>query len=120
MLENFGDSGLSKAQYSLQVKYYNNSTRIGIVRVARDHINILWTSMIFITRITKNSGDEIVLKFRILDNKATLKKIETSLKRKSRIWMCNTIKYFELDEETRKDLLGKQEKALEEIKELEP
>ena len=82
IVENFGDLGLSKTQYSLNVKYYNNATRIGIVRVARDHINILWTSMIFITRIIRTTGNEIALKFRILDCKATLKKIEMSLKKK--------------------------------------
>jgi len=76
--------------------------------------------MIFITRIIRTTGNEIALKFRILDCKATLKKIEMSLKKKSRVWLCNTMKYFDLDEEMKKDLLKSQVKTLEEINSLDP
>ena len=70
------------------------------------------------TKIIKKES-EYILKVRILDSKATIKKIEVSLKRKSRFWLYNTIKYFNLDEEMKKDLVANCEKSLKEVKSLD-
>lgn len=83
-------------QYSLQLKYFNNASKIGIIRVAREHINLVWTSIIFLTKFEKK---EYRLKIRILDCKATIKKIENSLKVKLKIWLNNFNKNFMIDDE---------------------
>lgn len=102
----------------MQVKYYNSDTKIGIVRVSRDYLKFLWTSLIFITKFLKDSK-ELSLKIRILDCKATIKKIETSLKRKSRFWIENLLKNVGFDEALQQKLLENQEKISSEIKALE-
>lgn len=59
------------------------------------------------------------MKFRVLDCKATIKKVEASLKKKSRLWVCNTMKYFDLDAEAKKELKIAVENTFKDLSALE-
>jgi len=52
---NFGDFGLGSNLQSLQVKYFNPTTNMCIVRCNRDHHNIVWAALSFIGVIAKHS-----------------------------------------------------------------
>ena len=76
------------------VKHYNPITRIGIFRVARDSAKILWGGIAFLIRILNERA-----KIRVIDFKATIKKIEISFRRKMNIWLHTLIKDGNLMEE---------------------
>ncbi|KAI8848877.1 hypothetical protein BC829DRAFT_393242 [Chytridium lagenaria] len=49
---NFGDIGLGSIAGSFVVKYFSPYTGVGIVRVARDHVKMVWAAMTFKCRIS--------------------------------------------------------------------
>lgn len=71
-------------------------TRIGILRVARDSAKVLWGAIIFVSRISNER-----VKIRVIDFKATIKKIELSFRRKMNIWLHGLLKDETLKEEER-------------------
>lgn len=49
--KNFGDIGLGKINKNLQIKYANNYTNMLIVRVGKEHLKLLRTSLALINNI---------------------------------------------------------------------
>ncbi|CAG8598760.1 3096_t:CDS:2 [Diversispora eburnea] len=49
--QNFGDYGSGCIAASLSVKYFSPYTNIGIIRVSREHYNLVWSALTFITQI---------------------------------------------------------------------
>ncbi|KAF9193760.1 hypothetical protein BGZ50_007170 [Haplosporangium sp. Z 11] len=49
--ENFGDYGVGLTQRSLLIKYFSPHTNIGILRIARDEVHIVWGALTFIKEI---------------------------------------------------------------------
>ncbi|KAJ3043210.1 RNA-binding protein pop5 [Rhizophlyctis rosea] len=52
---NFGDYGDGIVAGSLSVKYFSPFTNVAILRVARDHLQMVWAAITFITSIQKRS-----------------------------------------------------------------
>ena len=71
VLVNFGELGLAKIYFSFQVKYWNHKTKLMVLRVPRDHANILTTTL----ALTRNFGTTNV-KIRVLHSSGTIKCIE--------------------------------------------
>ncbi|PIA13977.1 hypothetical protein COEREDRAFT_47825 [Coemansia reversa NRRL 1564] len=51
--QNFGDLGAGHVLTGMQVKYFNKRTQMGIVKVPRDHCNMVLAAMVVITHATK-------------------------------------------------------------------
>ncbi|KIO34696.1 hypothetical protein M407DRAFT_240514, partial [Tulasnella calospora MUT 4182] len=51
VIQNFGESGWGSVGDSLYVKYYSPTTKICIIRVARDHHRIAWAAITLITEL---------------------------------------------------------------------
>jgi ribonuclease P/MRP protein subunit POP5 len=92
MLNNFGDLGLAKVYFSFQVKYWNKSTRLAILRVPRDHLNILMSTLALVTSIQGH-----LIKFRVLHCSGTIKKAERSTAVMLKNWVNQKIKSLELN-----------------------
>lgn len=69
-------------------------TRIGILRVARDSAKVLWGAIVFVSRISNER-----VKIRVIDFKATIRKIEISFRRKMNIWLHGLLKNETMNEE---------------------
>ncbi|KAJ2689833.1 RNA-binding protein pop5 [Coemansia spiralis] len=50
---NFGDSGAGLVLSGLQVKYFSSQTRMGIMRVPRDHCQMVSASLALATQVSK-------------------------------------------------------------------
>ncbi|PVZ98666.1 hypothetical protein BB558_005322 [Smittium angustum] len=48
---NYGDAGMSLLIGNMTVKYFSPVTKLGILRVARDHYRMLWSSLTMISQI---------------------------------------------------------------------
>ncbi|KAF9585546.1 hypothetical protein BGW38_001884 [Lunasporangiospora selenospora] len=53
--ENFGDYGAGLIGKHMILKYFSSHTNIGIFRVARDDMHVLWGALTFITVLNGNS-----------------------------------------------------------------
>ncbi|KAI8325591.1 hypothetical protein GQ54DRAFT_301830 [Martensiomyces pterosporus] len=51
---NFGDSGAGSIQSGLQVKYFSPRTRLGILKVPRDHYQMVWAALTLTTHYSKH------------------------------------------------------------------
>ena len=96
---NFGDVGLGKINKNLQVKYLNNYTNMLIIRVSRDFIKLIWTTLV----LTNNyEGDNV--RFKVIDVTGTIKCCETYAKDLLQTWMVKYEKMNKEKEESIKNL----------------
>jgi len=94
---NFGDVGLGKINKNLQVKYINNYTNMLIIRVSREFIKLIWTTLV----LTNNfEGDNV--RFKIIDVSGTIKQCETYAKNLLQDWV---VKYEKMNKEANENKL---------------
>ena len=94
---NFGDVGLGKINKNLQVKYINNYTNMLIIRVSREFIKLIWTTLV----LTNNfEGDNV--RFKIIDVSGTIKQCETYAKNLLQDWV---VKYEKMNKEDNENKL---------------
>eukprot|EP00037_Helgoeca_nana_P012191 m.110369 g.110369 ORF g.110369 m.110369 type:complete len:149 (+) comp21302_c0_seq30:161-607(+) len=48
-----GDFGTSCVSSSIQIKYFNPYTRIMLIRVSRDHYEMVWSALTFLTQFNQ-------------------------------------------------------------------
>ena len=89
-------------------------TRIAIIRVAREYIDIIWSSLLFISLI---QGRKI--KLRVLHCSGTIKKIEMKAKGLLINWINQVLKSSELTMQIRVQLLEQSEKDIIELEKIE-
>jgi len=111
---NYGDLGFAKTVLSLQVKYINAKTRIAIIRVAREYIDIIWTSITLMTSFLNRKT-----KFRILHCSGTIKKIEIKAKEIMINWLNEILKDSNLKKEIQLELTEQNEKEIKELEKIE-
>jgi RNase P/RNase MRP subunit POP5 len=80
----FGEVGLGKINKNLQVKYYNNYTKLMIIRLSKDHVNLAWTALALINNL---EGDKC--RMHIIGNSGTIKKCETKAQLFLEKWLIN-------------------------------
>jgi len=111
---NYGDLGLAKIALSLQVKHINMRSRIAIIRVAREYIDIILTSVVL---ITSYQGRRI--KLRVLHCSGTIKKIELKAKALLINWINRILKDPSLSLQVRAEFLDQSNKDMKELEKLE-
>lgn len=84
---NFGELGVARVKGSLSIKYFNQTTRCMILRVARDYKNIIWNSLAFLPAINGKSA-----KIRVLHSSGTIKKCEIKAQRYLTLWLHQLLK----------------------------
>lgn len=80
----FGDTGIGKIRRNFQVKYNNNFTNLVIMRIGKEHLEILWTSLVLITNIEGYN-----LRFKVISVSGTIKKVETKATEYLQNWLIN-------------------------------
>jgi RNase P/RNase MRP subunit POP5 len=80
----FGDAGLGKIKRNFQVKYSNNFTNMVIMRIGKEYLEILWTSLALITSIEGSN-----LRFKIINVSGTIKKVEIKATEYLQNWLIN-------------------------------
>ncbi|KAJ1948872.1 RNA-binding protein pop5 [Linderina pennispora] len=50
---NFGDSGAGHVVMGTQVKYFSSRTNMGILKVPRDHYQMIWSALTLTTQISR-------------------------------------------------------------------
>lgn len=68
---NFGVHGAGHTKSTLAVKYFSPRTSTGIIRVARDHVRLVWAALSYINEI---EGKKVVI--RVVRISGTIKKCE--------------------------------------------
>ncbi|KAJ1851728.1 RNA-binding protein pop5 [Coemansia sp. RSA 1822] len=76
---NFGDSGAGLILAGMQVKHFNPHTRLGIIKVPRDHIKMVTATLALITRAKKTP-----CALRVRHTSGTIKKCQKSAIRTDR------------------------------------
>ena len=76
----YGDLGLAKLQPNCLVKYFNPSTRVFILRVAREDLQTAETSLALMTKVCGVS-ESTIGRVRILHVGGTLEKVEKAMKK---------------------------------------
>ena len=95
MLDAYGDLGLAKLQPNCLVKYFNPSTRVFILRVAREDLHVAETSLALMTKV-QGIPENIVGRVRILHVGGTLEKVEKAMKKMTQSWIESHAKKEEL------------------------
>ncbi len=80
----FGEIGLGKINKNLQIKYMNNHSNLMIVRVSKEHLNLLWTTLSLINEI---DGEKV--KLHVIGVSGTIKKTEIKAKNLLEKWLIN-------------------------------
>ena len=91
----YGDLGLAKLQPNCLIKYYNPSTRVFILRVAREDLHTAETSLTLMTRVS-GLPETLVARVRILHVGGTLEKVEKAMKKMTQAWIEGHAKKEEL------------------------
>ncbi len=91
----YGDLGLAKLQPNCLIKYYNPSTRVFILRVAREDLLTAETSLVLMTRVS-GLPETLVARARILHVGGTLEKVEKAMKKMTQAWIEGHAKKEEL------------------------
>ena len=84
------------------VKFWNVTTRIFILRVARENLDIASTGLIFMTQFAEAinelapAGQETACRVRILHVGGTLEKVENRYRQLSEAWLETSTKKLEL------------------------
>jgi RNase P/RNase MRP subunit POP5 len=80
----FGDIGLGKILKNFQVKYVNNITNLVIIRVGRDNLKLMWTTLGLLNEI---EGENC--RMQVIAVSGTIKKIEIKAKSILEKWLNN-------------------------------
>ncbi len=96
---NFGDVGLGKVSKNLQVKYLNNYTNMLIIRIGREFLNLIWTTL----ALTNTFEGESV-RFKVIDTSGTIKKCEIYTKNLLQDWV---VKYEKTKKEDTQSKINK-------------
>jgi RNase P/RNase MRP subunit POP5 len=80
----FGDIGLGKINKNLQVKYVNNITNLVIIRIGRDNLKIMLTTINLLNQL-----EEQTVRLKMIAVSGTIKKIEIKAKKMLEIWVNN-------------------------------
>ena len=91
----YGDLGLAKLQPNCLVKYFNPSTRVFILRVAREDLHTAETSLALMMKLIGFSEQQIC-RVRILHVGGTLEKVEKAMKKMTQAWIEGHAKKEEL------------------------
>ena len=95
---------LSRVMLNLLVKFWNVTTRIFILRVGRENLDIAATSLTFLTCLEEglnteagvgSGGSPVPCRVRILHVGGTLEKVEKHYKQLSEAWLESTQKKLE-------------------------
>ncbi|KAF1838088.1 hypothetical protein BDW02DRAFT_51220 [Decorospora gaudefroyi] len=79
--ELFGDYGSGMVSASLKVNYYSASTSTAIIRCPRDHYEMVWAALTYITRLPIPLDIPVVV--RVVRVSGTIKKAEEEVIRRS-------------------------------------
>ncbi|KAJ3175616.1 hypothetical protein HDU87_006114 [Geranomyces variabilis] len=71
ILLNFGDYGAGIAATSTAVKYFSPWTNTGVLRCARDHFELVWAALTFVTQLKGKSCT-----FRVVHVGGTIKSVQ--------------------------------------------
>jgi ribonuclease P/MRP protein subunit POP5 len=82
----FGDYGMGMVSPGLKVNYWSPSTSTAIVRCPRDHYEMVWAALTFITHLpkTSSSGSETPVVMRVVRVSGTIKKAEEEVIRRAK------------------------------------
>jgi RNase P/RNase MRP subunit POP5 len=80
----FGDIGLGKINKNLQVKYVNNVTNLVIIRVSRNNLKLMWTTLSLMNEL---EGETV--RMQVIGVSGTIKKIELKAKEMLEKWLNN-------------------------------
>lgn len=122
---NYGDLGGAKVAFSLQgnlkvmlsndiVKYFNAVVGLALIRVAREYITLLATSLTFITNI---KGKKV--KLRQLHCSGTIKKSEVKARMLLSLWLNNVLKKVATNKSEEQELKKSIEKEFETLAAME-
>ena len=82
--DHFGDLGYAQVSSNFVIKFWNPQTKLFILRVSRDHEQLVTNSMIMATNI-----NNMPARIRILHVSGTLQKLEENMKAKSESFLQN-------------------------------
>ncbi|KAI4636531.1 hypothetical protein J4E83_001486 [Alternaria metachromatica] len=77
----FGDYGSGMVSSGLKVNYYSPSTSTAIIRCPRDHYEMVWAALTYITHLPKPLDTPVVI--RVIRVSGTIKKAEEEVIRQS-------------------------------------
>ncbi|KAI4690063.1 uncharacterized protein J4E84_004244 [Alternaria hordeiaustralica] len=77
----FGDYGSGMVSSGLKVNYYSPSTSTAIIRCPRDHYEMVWAALTYITHLPKPLDTPVVI--RVVRVSGTIKKAEEEVIRQS-------------------------------------
>ncbi|KAF1919794.1 Rpp14/Pop5 family-domain-containing protein [Ampelomyces quisqualis] len=81
--ELFGDYGMGMVSTGLKVNYWSPSTSTAIIRCPRDHFEMVWAALTYITRLPKPSDVPVVV--RVIRVSGTIRKAEEDVLRRSHV-----------------------------------
>ncbi|KAL4497353.1 hypothetical protein ABPG72_011288 [Tetrahymena utriculariae] len=111
---NYGDFGAAQTQLNLQIKYADSTTRLFIIRMARDNLDIVWNSINFIQLLGLYR-----VKIRVLHSSGTIKKQEIMAKRYLSRWIHKILSNKNILESIKTSLLQKYQQAKSELEQLD-
>ncbi|KAF3052568.1 hypothetical protein E8E11_007241 [Didymella keratinophila] len=76
----YGDYGSGMVSSSLKVNYFSSSTSTAIVRCPRDHYEMVWAALTYVTKLPKV---DIPVVCRVLRVSGTIRKVEEEVIRRS-------------------------------------
>ncbi|KAF3003630.1 hypothetical protein E8E13_007660 [Curvularia kusanoi] len=77
----YGDYGSGMVSSSLKVNYFSPATSTAIIRCPRDHFELVWAALTFVTKLPRA---DIPVVCRVVRVSATIKKAEEEVIRRSR------------------------------------
>ncbi|KAF2031460.1 hypothetical protein EK21DRAFT_99632 [Setomelanomma holmii] len=81
--ELYGDYGLGMLSSGLKVNYWSPSTSTAIIRCPRDHYEMVWAALTYITRLPSPVDLPVVI--RVIRVSGTIKKAEEEVVRRSQL-----------------------------------
>mmetsp|Transcript_58581 Transcript_58581/g.66795 ORF Transcript_58581/g.66795 Transcript_58581/m.66795 type:complete len:154 (+) Transcript_58581:34-495(+) len=85
--DNFGLLGAAKCHQSLNIKFWDPLTKLAIIRIARDHAQILQQTLLFISSINNQE-----VQFNTIYVGATIKHCEMNCREFINRWLSHTTK----------------------------
>ncbi|KAH8728717.1 Rpp14/Pop5 family-domain-containing protein [Phaeosphaeriaceae sp. PMI808] len=79
----YGDYGMGMVSSGLKVNYWSPSTSTAIIRCPRDHYEMVWSALTYITHLPRPTNLPVVI--RIIRISGTIKKAEEEVIRRSQL-----------------------------------
>ncbi|KAJ3108754.1 hypothetical protein HDU97_000154 [Phlyctochytrium planicorne] len=105
---NFGDVGVGSISQSFSVKYFSPYTSVAIVRVARDHVKLLWAAISFVSQI---KGRKCLL--RVVHVGGTIKQVQKQAIEFDKQQLLDVMRENRMDENKVYTLIAKSKKDIE-------